>query len=92
MGPADISDMSSATSKETLNLLNLWSNSTNWATYQEWIINYLPLKGLKKHVLGTACQLIMLKECGGDYYKLYGLAQLTDEELEKHKEEGRGSL
>lgn len=69
MGPADISDMSSTTNKETLNLPKLRSDSTNWATYQERIINYLASKGLKKHVLGTARQPIQLEERGGDYYK-----------------------
>jgi len=87
MGTADISDMSSTTNKETLNLLKLQSDSANWATYQEWIINYLALKGLKKHVLGTARQPIMLEEHGRDCYKPHSLAPLMDEELEKHKEE-----
>jgi hypothetical protein len=87
MGPADISDMSSTTNKETLNLPKLWSDSTNLATYQERIINYLTLKGLKKHVLGTVRQPIKLEERGGDYCKPHSLAPLTDEELEKHEEE-----
>jgi len=74
MGPANISDMSSTTNKETLNLPKLQSDSSNWATYQEWIINYLTSKGLKKHILGTMHQLIKLEECGGDYYKLHSQA------------------
>jgi gag-polypeptide of LTR copia-type len=87
MGPADISDMSSTTNKETLNLPKLRSDSSNWATYHERIINYLASKGLKKHILGTARQPIKLEERGGDYYKPHSLAPLTDEELEKHEEE-----
>ena len=87
MGPADISDMSSTTNKEILNLPKLQSDSTNWATYQEQIINYLALKGLKKDVLDTVCQLIKLKKHGGDYYKPHSLAILTNEELEKCEKE-----
>ncbi|KAF8222666.1 hypothetical protein L208DRAFT_1056239, partial [Tricholoma matsutake] len=54
MGPADISDMSLTSNNQNLNLPKLRGDSSNWATYQERIINYLTLKGLKKHILGTA--------------------------------------
>jgi len=54
MGPADISDMSSTSNNQNLNLPKLQGDSSNWATYQEHIINYLASKGLKKHVFGIA--------------------------------------
>jgi gag-polypeptide of LTR copia-type len=50
-------------------------------------INHLTSKGLKKHVLGTVCQLIKLEEHGGVYYKLHSLVPLTDNKLKKHEKE-----
>jgi hypothetical protein len=86
MGPANISDMSSTANNQTLNLPKLCSESSNWSTYQEHIINYLTSKGLKKHLLSTVQKLVTLLEQNGDFYKPHSLAPLTDEEVEKHKE------
>ena len=55
MGPADISDMSTtSTNNNALTVPKLRADSSNWATYQERIMNYLASKSLKRHVLGTA--------------------------------------
>ena len=87
MGPADISDMSSTSSNQTLNLPKLRSDSSNWSTYQEQLLNYVTSKLLKKHLLGTARKPVVLTEWNGSHYKPQSLAPLTDEELEKHEEE-----
>jgi ABC-type hemin transport system substrate-binding protein len=88
MGPAaDISDMSSATTNnQTLSLPKLKSDSSNWATYSERVLNYLTSKGLRRHVQGTARKPETLTERGGSYYKTGSLAPLNDEELEKHED------
>ena len=86
MGPADdIADMTSSTSK-ALSLPKLRSDSSNWATYSERILNYLTSKGYRQHVLGIACKPERLEERNGSFYKTTSLAPLTDDELEKHEE------
>ena len=87
MGPADISDMSSSSNPQALNLPKLRSNSSNWSTYSERIINYLTSKGLKRHVLGTARMPVILEERDGNLFKPRGTTPLTNEEIEKHEEE-----
>ncbi|KAF8237160.1 hypothetical protein L208DRAFT_1060248, partial [Tricholoma matsutake] len=61
-------------------------DSSNWATYSERVLNYLTLKGLCRHVLGTARIPEELDERNGSFYKQNSLALLTDEEVEKHEE------
>ena len=86
MGPDDITDMTSSTNK-VLSLPKLRSDSSNWATYSERILNYLTSKGYCRHVLGTVRKPETLDERNGAFYKLHSLAPLSDDELEKHKEE-----
>ena len=50
-------------------------------------INYLTLKRLKKHLLGTARKLVTLQEWNGGFYKPHSLVPLTKEEVEKHEED-----
>ena len=86
MGPADgnLSEMSS-TSK-ALSLPKLCSDSSNWATYSERILNYMTSKGYRRHVLGTACKPEVLIERSGVFYKPGMLNPMSDEDLEKHEE------
>jgi hypothetical protein len=86
MGPADISDMSSTSNNQVLSLPKLRGDSSNWATYSERVLNYLTSKGLRRHVLGTACKPEELNERNGSFYKGNSLAPLSDEEIEKHEE------
>ena len=88
MGPADVSDMSSTTAgnSQVLSLPKLQGDSSNWATYNERIMNYLTSKGLRRHILGTARKPEKLMDRDGSFYKQATLAPLTDEELEKHEE------
>ena len=86
MGPDDITDMTSSTNK-VLSLPKLRSDSSNWATYSERILNYLTSKGYCRHVLGTVRKPETLDERNGAFYKLHSLAPLSDDELEKHEEE-----
>jgi hypothetical protein len=51
------------------------------------VINYLMSKGLKKHILGTVCQPAKLKEQSRENFKPGSITPLTDNELEKHKED-----
>ena len=85
MGPDDITDMTSSTNK-SLSLPKLRSDSSNWATYSERILNYLTSKGYRRHVLGTARIRERLDERNGSFYKRNSLAPLTDDELMKHEE------
>ena len=50
-------------------------------------MNYLTSKGLKRHVLGTACQPVKLVERDGDVFKPNSFVPLDDDEIAKHKEE-----
>ena len=86
MGPDDITDMTSSTNK-VLSLPKLRSDSSNWATYSERILNYLTSKGYRRHVLGTARKPETLDERNGTYFKHHSLAPLSNDELEKHEEE-----
>ena len=85
MGPDDITDMASSTNK-VLSLPKLRSDSSNWATYSERILNYITLKGYRRHVLGTARKPERLDEHNGSFYKPNALAPLTDDEFKKHEE------
>ena len=86
MGPDDITDMTSLTNK-VLSLPKIWSDSSNWATYSERILNYLTSKGYRRHVLGTAHKPETLDERNGTYFKPHSLAPLSNDELKKHEEE-----
>ena len=87
MGPADISDMSSTTNNQVLNLPKLCSDGSNWLTYQERILNYVMSKGLKRNFLGTAQKLVELTEQSGSFYKGTNHDPLTEEEIEEHEDE-----
>jgi hypothetical protein len=88
MSPADISDMTStSSSNQTLTIPKLQVDGLNWSTYSERVMNYLTLKGLKRHVLGTAHRPVELVERDGDYHKPSALSPLNDEELERHEKE-----
>jgi gag-polypeptide of LTR copia-type len=88
MGPANISDMSSTpSSNQTLTVPNLIADGSNWSMYSERVMNYLTLKGLKRHLQGTAHRLADLIERNGEYYRQGTLSPLNDEELEKHEKE-----
>jgi hypothetical protein len=54
--------------------------------YSEQVLNYLTLKGLHQHVLGTVHKPEELDERNGSFYKQNSLAPLTDKEVKKHKE------
>jgi hypothetical protein len=82
MGPDDITDMTSSTNK-VLSLPKLRSDSTNWATYSERILNYLTSKGYRRHVQGTARKPETLTEHNGAFFKKGSIAPLSDDELEK---------
>ena len=101
MGPdGDISDLSSTSNNPTLSLPKLRSDSSNWATYSERILNYMTSKGYRRHVLGTARKPEELIERDGKFYKpsLSSLSSSTpsakesetqpisDEALEKHED------
>ena len=85
MGPDNITDMTSSTSK-VLSLPKLRSDSANWATYSERILNYITSKGYRRHVIGTARKPERLEERNGAFHKIGSLAPLSDAELEKHEE------
>ena len=85
MGPDDITDMASSTNK-VLSLPKLRSDSSNWATYSERILDYITSKCYRRHVLGTARKPERLDERNGSFYKPNALAPLTDDEFEKHEE------
>ena len=87
MGPADISDMSSTTNNQVLNLPKLRSNGSNWSTYQERILNYITSKGLKWHLLDTVKKPVELREQDGLFYKGIKPDPLTEEEIEEHEGE-----
>ena len=89
MSPDNTYDMTLTTNAQILKLPKFWSDSSNWSTYQERIINHLTAKSprLKKHLLGTVRKLVVLQEWNRSFYKPHSLAPLTDEEVEKHKEE-----
>jgi len=89
MGPADISDMTSTTSSnQTLTIPKLRADSSNWATYQERILNYLTSKSLKRHVLGTARKPAEIEvKDDGSVHKKGSSTALTEDELEKYEEE-----
>ena len=78
-------------------LPKLRSDSSNWATYSERILNYLTSKGYRRHVLGTARKPEVLVEKDGKYYRPASTVAaegkepdppkpLSDEELEKHED------
>ncbi|KAF8241161.1 hypothetical protein L208DRAFT_1229318, partial [Tricholoma matsutake] len=69
-----------------LSLPKLQGDSSNWATYSKHILNYLTLKGLHQHVLGTMCKPEELVERDGSFYKNGSLAPLPDDEVEKNEE------
>jgi predicted GIY-YIG superfamily endonuclease len=87
MGPADISDMSSTTNTQVLNLPKLRSDGSNWSTYQERILNYVTSKGLKRHLLDTTRKPVELREQDGLFYKGITPDPLTEEEIEEHEGE-----
>ena len=66
---SDISDLSSTNNNPALSLPKLRSDSSNWATYSERVLNYLTSKGYCRHVLGTACKPEELVKCDGKYYR-----------------------
>ncbi|KAF8222199.1 hypothetical protein L208DRAFT_1109898, partial [Tricholoma matsutake] len=86
MGPDNISDMSSTSNNQVSSLPKLQSDSSNWAMYSKWILNYLTSKGLCRHVMGTAHKPENLQESNGSFFRANPLAPLTDEEIEKHEE------
>ena len=86
MGPDNTFDMSSTSNNQSLSLPKLQSDSSNWATYSERILNYLTSKGFRRHIQGTARKPEQLIERNRSYYKQGSLAPLTDEDLEKHEE------
>jgi hypothetical protein len=70
MGPTDISDMSSTpSSNQTLTVLNLIADGSNWSMYSERVMNYLTSKGLKRHVQGTARRPADLIKRNREYYR-----------------------
>ena len=85
MGPDDITDMTSSTSK-VLSLPKRRSDSANWATYSERILNYITSKGYRRHVIGTARKPERLEKRNRAFHKIGSLAPLSDAELEKHEE------
>lgn len=87
MGPAadNITNMSSTST--SIQITKLLSNGSNWPTYQECVLNILTLKGLKRHVLGTACKPEVPVEHNGSFYYQNSINPLTDEELEKNENE-----
>ena len=88
MGFADISDMSSTPlSNQNPTVPKPEVDRSNWSTYSERVMNYLTSKGLKRHVMGTACKLVELVKRSGDYYKPGALLPLNDDKLEKHEKE-----
>ena len=78
--------MSLTSNNQVLSLPKLQGDSANWVTYSKRILNYLTLKGLCQHVLGTMCKLEALDEHNGSFYKQISLTPLTNEEAEKHEE------
>jgi hypothetical protein len=91
MGPTDISNMSSTPSlNQTLTVLNLIADGSNWSTYSERVMNYLTSKGLKRHIQGTVRKPADLVKRKGEYYRQGTLSPLNDKELEKHKKEQDG--
>src|SRR5882724_13587200 len=87
MGPRMPQDMSESLSTHITSLPKLQPDSSNWSTYQEWVLNTLTSKGLKRHVMGTAQKLVQLTELDGKYFKPGQFDPLSDEELEKLKQE-----
>jgi hypothetical protein len=85
MGPADISNMSSTSNSQVLSVPKLCGDSSNWAMYSECILNYLTLKELHRHVLGTVCKLEQPVERNGSFYRHGALAPLTNNKLENHE-------
>jgi hypothetical protein len=86
MGPGSSSNMSSSSSVKITNLPRLAEDGSNWVTFKERIINNLTLKGLMRHVRGTAHQPVQLTEHNGSYYHPNELSPLSDEDLEKHED------
>src|SRR5882672_2221520 len=87
MGPRMPQDMSESLSTQITSLPKLQPDGSNWSTYQEWVLNTLTSKGLKRHVMGTARKLVQLTELDGEYFKLGRFDPLSDEELEKLEQE-----
>ena len=100
MGPdGDISDLSLTNNNSILSLPKLQSDSSNWATYSERILDYMTSKGYCQHVLGTACKPEELIERDGKFYKPLPPSSTTsssakdsevqaisDEALQKHED------
>jgi hypothetical protein len=91
MGPTDISDMSSTpSSNQTLTVLNLIADGSNWSMYSERVMNYLTSKGLKRHVQGTARRPADLIKRNREYYR-WGIYHLWMTKSSK-KWEGTGQI
>ena len=87
MGPRMPQDMSESLSTQITLLPKLQPDGSNWSTYQEWVLNTLTSKGLKRHIMGTAWKLVQLTELNGEYFKPGWFDTLSDEELEKLEQE-----
>ncbi|KAF8236640.1 hypothetical protein L208DRAFT_1179416, partial [Tricholoma matsutake] len=86
MGPADITDMPSTSNNQVLLIPKLQGDSSNWATYSKWILNYITSKGLCQHVIGTVRKLETLHESNGSFFRANSLAPLNDDEIKKHED------
>src|SRR5258705_4830866 len=85
MGPADISTSENATIKVT-QLPKLASDSENWLTYHERVLNAATACGLHRHLVGTTLKPSPIVERAGKFYLTADdKAPLSEEALEKHE-------
>ena len=84
MGQQEVSTSDQTTIKVT-QLPKLASDGENWLTYQERVTNAAAVRGLRRHLLGTALRPQSLVERNGGFYLSGSTAKLSEDDLDKHE-------